>query len=92
MKKKGGPRQLKVFSTRNSECGSTSLFAMDWQNWFLDRNSEGEVYIHFKRFDEDTWHRVFCKFKATRIAMYGGILYWLIDRPLTEIAKRVTVR
>lgn len=86
-----GPIRRRVSNPRNSSCGSARLADLDWANWFTD-----DGYIHVRRNNPDldggrhgdeTWHRVHARIPAglpkdirPRLALYGGVLFWLIDR------------
>lgn len=77
-----GPLRRRAESSRNSECGTAKLDALDWINWWQD----GGGYIHVRRDRKDegeTWHRVHPKpiagYECRRVAVSDGIVFWLYD-------------
>lgn len=71
---------------RNSDCRSARLAELDWRNWWTDADGfDTGLYLHVRRIDGNTIHRVFCRLgPKRRLAMIGGELYWLLDAPLTR--------
>lgn len=77
-----------MWSDRNSECGSSLIGDLNRDRWWTD-HSFGEVYLHVEGKDGDTAHRVKCRqAKNPRLRMEDGELFWLIDIPDPEKAKK----
>lgn len=81
-----GPINRRVLG--NSSCPSQRLSALDWSNWWLDHGFGDGCYLHVRHICDDgdeTWHRVYphrVKGRVChRVAVYGGVLYWLHDEP-----------
>lgn len=73
-----GPRQRAVANPRNSTC-SARISDLDFSWWFTDGSFES-FYLHVRHKDGETIHRVRCRASQTpRLALYDGVLYWLID-------------
>lgn len=82
MKKKIGPRTLKVNNRRNSAC-SVPLSWLDWSCWWTGNGLSGNLFIlHVPHKDtvDGPIHRVYCRHSDTpRLRMENGELYWLVD-------------
>ena len=74
----------RVNSTRNSYCGSCHMKQLDFTEWWMDTfdlEKSQWCYIHVASKDNETVHRVRCKYSdKPRLGYRNGALYWLIDR------------
>ena len=76
------PKLRLIASPRNSDC-SYALCALDFNEWWTDREQDGAIYLHVRQAWSESVHRVFpralpgCRCK--RIKMSNGKLYWLYD-------------
>lgn len=82
-------RRLRVYSSRNSACGSARLADLDWSEWWTGTGFSGQMFVLHVRHKvmRDTSHRVYCRHTDTpRLACRDGALYWLVSEPTKESA------
>jgi len=78
------PMRRKVWSRRNSLCGSAALDALSRSEWWTDCGRDGpdRVYLHVADARPDmagASHRVFCRHPGrVEIGMHRGALVWVV--------------
>lgn len=79
-------RQLKIRSTRNSEC-AVPLSSLDWEEWWIDFGFSGTMlYLKVPRREDESVHRVYCRWTdRPSVKVVNGELYWLVTQ---KTAKR----
>lgn len=82
------PRFRSVYARGNSTCGSVPIYYLS-SDWRTDGNASEPLYLHVRRYLDDTWHRVHPRpmpgYVCRRLAMRDGTLCWVYDaRRLTQ--------